>query len=63
MWQVLTNAMRHEGGATAIEFALVGVLVAVAIVAGASTLGNSMADTFHDAASDVTEAKEVWQSD
>ncbi len=63
MKRVLTNAMRHEGGATAVEFALIGALVAVAIVVGAMSLGNSLADTFQNTAADVADAEQMWQTD
>ena len=63
MWILLISALRHQGGATSIEFSLIGILVAVAVVVGASTLGSSLADTFLNAASAVTDAEGQWLSE
>lgn len=37
---------KDDSGATAIEYGLIAALIAVAIIAGASTLGNTLSDTF-----------------
>lgn len=43
---LLRALVRSEDGATAIEYGLIASLVAVAIIAGASTLGNTLSNTF-----------------
>jgi len=43
------NFMKCESGATAIEYALIGALVSVAIVGGAGSLGNSVNSSFQNA--------------
>jgi len=42
----LKQFVRDEDGVTAIEYGLIASLVAVAIIAGAGTLGNSLNNTF-----------------
>jgi pilus assembly protein Flp/PilA len=37
---------RDESGATAIEYGLIAALIAVAIIAGATNVGTSLAATF-----------------
>jgi pilus assembly protein Flp/PilA len=38
--------MNDESGATAIEYGLIASLIAIAIIAGASALGNQLSDSF-----------------
>ncbi len=38
--------LKDESGATAIEYGLIASLIAVAIITGASTLGNNLSNTF-----------------
>jgi Flp pilus assembly pilin Flp len=59
----LFEVLRNERATTAIEFALIGAIVAVAIVVGASALGASLADAFHKTTVSVTDAAQVWLSD
>lgn len=42
-WRFVAN----EDGATAIEYALIGMLIAVAIIGSATLAGNSIADLFN----------------
>ncbi len=37
---------KDESGATAIEYGLIAALISVALIAGASTLGNALNNTF-----------------
>jgi pilus assembly protein Flp/PilA len=39
--------MNDESGATAIEYGLIAALIAVGIIAAATTLGNSLSDLFN----------------
>lgn len=45
--------LRDESGATAIEYGLIASLVAVAIISGASTLGNTLSNTFKGLANNM----------
>jgi pilus assembly protein Flp/PilA len=46
MWQILIAFRRNRRGATAIEYALIGALISVAIVVGAGALGAVMHDMY-----------------
>jgi pilus assembly protein Flp/PilA len=43
---LISKFIRDEDGVTAIEYALVASLIAVAIISAASTLGTKIAKTF-----------------
>jgi pilus assembly protein Flp/PilA len=43
---MLQRFWRNESGATAIEYALIGGIVSIAIIAGASLVGSNLARTF-----------------
>ena len=46
--QALTNSMRSdEEGATAVEYGLMVSLIAVAIIAGVSLIGDNLAEMFN----------------
>lgn len=42
----LKGLLSDETGATAIEYALIAALIAVAIITAATTVGNNLATTF-----------------
>jgi pilus assembly protein Flp/PilA len=44
--KTIIRLIRNESGATAIEYGLLASLIAVAIIAGAATLGTSLNSTF-----------------
>ena len=44
---LLRGIGRDQKGATAIEYGLIAALIAVAIIAGASTLGSKLNSTFN----------------
>jgi pilus assembly protein Flp/PilA len=46
--------IHDEGGASAIEYALLVALIALAITAGATTLGTKIGDMFNNAANKLT---------
>ena len=46
MLGILQKFRKDNAGVTAIEYALLGVLIAVAIIAAATTLGGQIATTF-----------------
>jgi pilus assembly protein Flp/PilA len=45
--------LKDESGATAIEYGLIASLVAVAIISGATALGNSLNNTFNNLAGNM----------
>jgi pilus assembly protein Flp/PilA len=44
--QLIRDFWRNESGATAIEYGLIAALIAVGIIAAATTLGNSLSSLF-----------------
>lgn len=48
---MFTRFLKDESGATAIEYGLIASLIALAIIAGATTLGTKLSDTFSHVAS------------
>ena len=46
MSKFFARFIRDESGATAIEYGLIAALISVALIAGASTLGTSLNNTF-----------------
>ena len=53
MQNLITRFINDESGATAIEYGLIAALIAVAIIAGASSLGEAMGEKFNDVANAV----------
>ena len=51
MTKLLKRFHKEESGATAIEYGLIAALIALAIIAGATTLGNALSTKFNDIAS------------
>jgi Flp pilus assembly pilin Flp len=47
MLSLIKRLYRHEGGATATEYAMLIVFVALAIAVGAQTLGGGITDLFN----------------
>jgi len=43
----ITSFLRDDSGATAIEYGLIAALIAVGIIAAATTLGGSLSDLFN----------------
>jgi pilus assembly protein Flp/PilA len=50
MTKLFARFVKNESGATAIEYGLIAALIALAIMAGAGALGNSLDDKFNDLA-------------
>lgn len=46
MTKIFARFFKDESGATAIEYGLIAALISVALITGASTLGNSLNETF-----------------
>ena len=53
MSKIFARFRKDESGATAIEYGLIAALISVAIIAGASTLGNNLSSTFTNIADKV----------
>jgi len=53
MSKIFARFRKDESGATAIEYGLIAALISVAIIAGASTLGNNLSTTFNNIAEKV----------
>ncbi|WP_174301878.1 Flp family type IVb pilin [Caulobacter sp. S45] len=52
----LKQFIRNEGGATVIEYGLIAALIAVVIIAGATTLGTNLKTRFTSIAANVSSA-------
>jgi pilus assembly protein Flp/PilA len=48
---LLTNLIRDESGVTAIEYALIAALIAVAAIAAFTAVGTNLSNTFSKVAS------------
>lgn len=47
------SLLRDDAGATAIEYGLIAALIAVAIIAGATSVGTNLGTTFSNVASSL----------
>ncbi len=47
MAKLMAGFLKDESGATAIEYGLIAALIALAIVAGATTLGHEISNQFN----------------
>ncbi|MCJ7997284.1 Flp family type IVb pilin [Rhizobium cremeum] len=46
MTKIFARFLKDESGATAIEYGLIAALISVALITGASTLGNALDNQF-----------------
>ena len=46
--KMIKKLFKNEEGATAIEYGLIAALIAVAVIAAMSSLGNNLSNTFND---------------
>jgi pilus assembly protein Flp/PilA len=53
MSNLIARFVRDESGATAIEYGLIAVLIAVAIIGGATALGSKLNATFNTIVTDL----------
>ena len=53
MIKSLTSFIANESGATAIEYALIASLVAIAIIGALTTLGTKLQTSFNEVASNL----------
>jgi pilus assembly protein Flp/PilA len=54
MTKLFARFLKDESGATAIEYGLIAALISVALIAGASTLGNALNNQFKNIAGTLT---------
>ena len=57
MLKFFARFKKDESGATAIEYGLIAALISVALIAGASTLGTSLNETFGSISEKMTNAQ------
>jgi pilus assembly protein Flp/PilA len=57
MTKIFARFMKDESGATAIEYGLIAALISVALIAGATTLGNSLSTTFNTISTKMSTAE------
>ncbi|WLR96903.1 Flp family type IVb pilin [Shinella sumterensis] len=57
MTKIFARLMKDESGATAIEYGLIAALISVALIAGATSLGGTLNDTFNALSDKMDEAK------
>jgi pilus assembly protein Flp/PilA len=58
MQNLIKNFVNDESGATAIEYGLIAALIAVAMIAGATQLGQSIDDKFKDVSTTLNTVSE-----
>ena len=51
--KLITRMLENESGATAIEYGLIAALIAVAIIAAATLVGQNLSTTFNNIASNL----------
>jgi len=56
MANIFARFVKDESGATAIEYGLIAALIALAIMAGAGALGNSLNAKFQDISKTMNDA-------
>ncbi|MCV3736353.1 Flp family type IVb pilin [Rhizobium sp. TRM96647] len=56
MTKIFARFLKDESGATAIEYGLIAALISVAIIAGATTLGGQLSETFVNLGEEMTTA-------
>nr|CAD6423850.1 Flp family type IVb pilin [Rhizobium sp. Q54] len=59
MMKLLRRLRRDESGATAIEYGLIAALISVALIAGATTLGETLNTTFQGLSTKMTAAEKA----
>lgn len=56
MTKLFSRFLKDESGATAIEYGLIAALISVAIITGATTLGNTLSSTFSNISTTMNNA-------
>lgn len=61
MSKLFARFVKNESGATAIEYGLIAALISVALIAGASTLGDNLSATFTRVSTEMSTANQAHQ--
>ena len=56
MSKIFARFVKEESGATAIEYGLIAALISVALITGASTLGNKLNNQFNNISTYLNQA-------
>jgi len=56
MQKIVTRFVQDDSGATAIEYGLIAALIAVALITGATALGDNLNSKFNDISAKVGKA-------
>lgn len=48
MWRLFKNFLKNEDAATSIEYALIGGLISIAIVGGATAIGTTVGEDYNE---------------
>lgn len=56
MTKIFAHFLKDESGATAIEYGLIAALISVALIAGASLVGNEIENVFNEIGSELGKA-------
>lgn len=59
MTKIFAKFLKDESGATAIEYGLIAALISVALITGATTLGNTLNTTFRSISDKMNAAKDA----
>ncbi len=59
MTKIFARFMKDESGATAIEYGLIAALISVALITGASTLGNALNTQFQSLSTQMNTANDA----
>ncbi|ASY64911.1 Flp pilus assembly protein, pilin Flp [Sinorhizobium sojae CCBAU 05684] len=57
MKTIFARLLKDESGATAIEYGLIAALISVALIAGATTVGDSLENVFNAIGGELTAAE------
>ncbi|MCA1490054.1 Flp family type IVb pilin [Sinorhizobium alkalisoli] len=57
MKTIFARLLKDESGATAIEYGLIAALISVALIAGATTVGDSLENVFNAIGTELTTAE------
>ncbi|MBO3758597.1 Flp family type IVb pilin [Ciceribacter sp. L1K23] len=57
MSKIFARFLKDESGATAIEYGLIAALISVALITGATTLGDSLDETFQAISTEMSTAQ------
>ncbi|MBC7281735.1 Flp family type IVb pilin [Hoeflea sp.] len=59
MKNLLNRFVNDESGATAIEYGLIAALISVALITGATTLGNTLSNQFNSLSDKMNAANKI----